>query len=281
MLFDVKITPVDKFSACLSLFILVFKNVIFLSLDIMTDMWTGINSLNKVTKEKVDYAFEQGLLLLILPFVPGFILTLITIKDMIRGKENLISGLKTIPFILLFPLYQLIVNIEATLNIMRENDKEKNTKRVMELKFLEATLEALPAFIIQSMNVHIYLIYGTLSTGQQILVGFSAILSLTSLMTTTMSYIETRYKWTLLILVPFIALALGALTFGLIVGLFTLHDFITEESQREETFEKLFRIVFIGSLILMPICFSFILRGLKRCLKPKDKEEQNEMIDLA
>ncbi len=250
MFADVKITQSDKFKAWTSLLILLLKNVLLVSVDIMTDIWSGINLLS-------GSAVIGGTLLLIFPFLPGLILTMTSIKDTIKGKENM----KKIQLLqIIFPVYQLIENVKATLNILRGHDEEENEKLIMKLKFLEATLEAYPAFALQVYTIHIILTTNGFIV-ESLLPLVSASFSFVSVTTTILSYIKTDQKKLLLLIVTLLIVVATLLN----VILFYCLDWMFQMFFRDKI-----AVAILINIALCPvsiIIFYLTLKCLKMCFK--------------
>ncbi len=203
---DIKISRTDKFNALTLLMWLIWKNVILMTLDIIADVSMGINIIMNIEDSK-----EIGIILLTLPFLPGIILALKTLYDMLRKQESIKNGLKKIPIVFLFPLYQLIANTKATSNIINGNDEEENMKFVTKLKLLQATLEAFPAFFLQ-----VPLVITSNSNFQLIFSVFSLTLSFISITVTAISFSETKNKILKVLCFPLIAAILGFCIFLLL-----------------------------------------------------------------
>ncbi len=143
-MFDVKITQGDQFKAWASLMWLVLSNIILVTVDIFTDIYTGINL---IMDERIPPGY--GIALLVIPFALGFIMAPGMIIYMLMGKLDIKTGFG----IILFPLFQLFGSVMATLDIMQSRDEEENLKHVKQIKYIEAITEAVPALFVQLLVI--------------------------------------------------------------------------------------------------------------------------------
>ncbi len=127
---------------CLSKTWILFSFVFLTSVDVILDMWSGIDLVE--CNEPV-----YGYSLIFLPLLPGVVRILFLIMDNTQKSCN--YYIKSVFKFLLFPFYQLYTNcVFAFGNCCGDFSSMSKKNEAVTLKFLEALFEACPALIIQT-----------------------------------------------------------------------------------------------------------------------------------